>query len=948
MIRHLALSALALAYCIVPAVPATAAPASDHRAPELTQRALSALQLPFIANAGQADARVGFYAHTFAGTVYVTRGGELVYDLPATEHKPGWTLTEKFQDGKANPIGQQISPTRVSFFLGPQQSRTGNAAATFETLSLGEVYPGVAVSLRAYGDNVEKIYTVQPNGSADRIRMRFEGAQAMHVEPDGSLVIGTGNGDIRQSAPVAYQEKDGQRLPVTVAYTVQDRQYGYRLGAHDPKLPVVIDPLLQATYLGGNGTDRARSIAVHPHTGDIYIAGQVGIAGAGFKTSFPGLSGGYQASQPITKNAGSFGVIARLSADLKTLKQATYFGSGDASTRTRNSDIQQIIIHPGNGDVYILGEAGSNLPGLTGAAYTATALGLFHNFVSRFSADLKTLVQSTHLYESSIIFRSSRIAAHPINGSIYVAGTVGSSQHYPTLPGSSGGYQEQRNFDGASFADGAIPRDAFVMRLSEDLKTIQRSTFLGGTHHESGEDIAIHPASGEIYVTGSTKSTDFPGTTNGAQTVQGSQPSTGLSNDAFIARLSEGLDRLNGATYLGGSLEDEGHSIAFDQSGGSLYLMGSTKSKTFPKLAAGDELSGSSDGDLYAARFSPDLRVLYTTRVAGIRGNILSATVVEKVRVHQNGETYVFGPYRDLPGSPGRSEAGFAHFSSDLGTVLEQTYLTPESRQGVGVDFAISPITGSIYVTGNQEIDKAFPSTTGGFQPIPASVSGGKPDTFIALYSEDISSDTEPDNFVFTPQSGVPLSTSITSNTVTITGINVPATISVSGGAYSIGCTGAFTNETGSIGNGQTVCVNHTSSALFTTLTETVLTVGKLSVPFQSLTISGPHFGTPVPPGDTPSGLPSQFKSKKRVKALARVTSGKLKIKGLSGPTPISISNGEYSLGCKKRKFTASPGVIRDKQTVCVRHRAASQRATENTTTLYVGGWPIAFTSKTR
>ena len=40
------------------------------------------LQIPFIANNGQVDERVKFYAKTFGGTVFVTKDGEIVYALP--------------------------------------------------------------------------------------------------------------------------------------------------------------------------------------------------------------------------------------------------------------------------------------------------------------------------------------------------------------------------------------------------------------------------------------------------------------------------------------------------------------------------------------------------------------------------------------------------------------------------------------------------------------------------------------------------------------------------------------------------------------------------------------------------------------------------------------------------------------------------------------------------
>ena len=90
--------------------------------------------------------------------------------------------------------------------------------------------------------------------------------------------------------------------------------------------------------------------------------------------------------------------------------------------------------------------------------------------------------------------------------------------------------------------------------------------------------------------------------------------------------------------------------------------------------------------------------------------------------------------------------------------------------------------------------------------------------------------------FTFVDQTNVPLSTTITSAAVTITGIAAPAAISVTGGTYSIGCGATFTSAIGSISNGQTVCVRHTSAATASTVTNTVLTVGGVADTFTSRT----------------------------------------------------------------------------------------------------------------
>jgi hypothetical protein len=100
--------------------------------------------------------------------------------------------------------------------------------------------------------------------------------------------------------------------------------------------------------------------------------------------------------------------------------------------------------------------------------------------------------------------------------------------------------------------------------------------------------------------------------------------------------------------------------------------------------------------------------------------------------------------------------------------------------------------------------------------------------------------DTTPNAFSFTDVTGVPLNTQETSNTITVGGINDASPISVTGGSYSVGCTATFTATAGTINNGQTVCVRHTSSASYSTATNTVLTIGGVPDTFTSTTAAAP------------------------------------------------------------------------------------------------------------
>jgi hypothetical protein len=145
------------------------------------------------------------------------------------------------------------------------------------------------------------------SAAVGQIRVRVAGARALTVDRDGALVARTGLGSVTFTAPIAYQERDGIRRPVSVAYRRQGLEYGFRVGAHDPELPLVIDPLLQSTYLGGSSPDGALSVAIHPTTGDVYVSGRT------FSTDLPGTVGG---AQPSMAGGLTDAFVARLTASL--------------------------------------------------------------------------------------------------------------------------------------------------------------------------------------------------------------------------------------------------------------------------------------------------------------------------------------------------------------------------------------------------------------------------------------------------------------------------------------------------------------------------------------------------------------------------------------------------------------------------------------------------------
>ncbi len=154
---------------------------SQSAVPAEARQKLAKLQIPFIANQGQSDKEVKFYARTFAGTVFVTETGKLVYSLPKVEGKKqtkGVVLKEELIGGKVTEVkGESQAITKLNYFKGNDRSKWQRNIPTYDVVSLGEVYEGIEVKLKAHGNNVEKLFYVKPGAEPETIKMRLSGGK---------------------------------------------------------------------------------------------------------------------------------------------------------------------------------------------------------------------------------------------------------------------------------------------------------------------------------------------------------------------------------------------------------------------------------------------------------------------------------------------------------------------------------------------------------------------------------------------------------------------------------------------------------------------------------------------------------------------------------------------------------------------------------------------------
>ena len=73
------------------------------------------------------------------------------------------------------------------------------------------------IKLKATQKTVEKLFYVKPGADPSKIQVQVDVAEGLKLSKDGEIIIQTGFGELKLSKPIAWQEKDGKKLPVEVS-----------------------------------------------------------------------------------------------------------------------------------------------------------------------------------------------------------------------------------------------------------------------------------------------------------------------------------------------------------------------------------------------------------------------------------------------------------------------------------------------------------------------------------------------------------------------------------------------------------------------------------------------------------------------------------------------------------------------------------------------------------
>jgi gliding motility-associated-like protein len=576
--------------------------------------------IQFIENKGQWDERILFRGEVSNGAFFIQENGYTVlqhdpvstFKLQEAKHhnidsflirSHAWRV--EFVNAAGKVIPEKVLPTYNNYFLGNEPGKWATACKTYQAIAIEDIYPNI--DLRYYTDQgiLKYDFVVRPGGLVSDITLRYVGVEALSTKK-GELHYETSVGSFKESAPFTYQPNESGRQQVPCRYVVKNNMVKFEVGKYDPSQTLVIDPSIIFCSFSGSTADNWGFTATYGPDGSMYAGGIVFNDGGRFPTTTGAIQSTYQGGETDI-------CLIKLSPDGRNRLWATYLGgSGNEQPHSLVVDAQE--------NLYLTGRTNSpnSTTGFPVIGNGTLAGDGFDIIVAKINSTGTTLLGSRKIGGTAadgVNIASSRalnslqrnygddgrgeIILDPAGNIFVVSHTQsnGGASGNGAFPVTAGAFQT--NFGGGL-------QDAVLLKLSNNLSTLQFASFFGGTGNDAGYVISVNPSNGNLYMAGGTESPNLIPSSQSGTVISSSLSGT---IDGYLTIIkSDGTQRIK-TTYLGTSGIDQVFGVQFDVNGFP-YVMGQTTGNWPIQNAVYNNPSGKQ----FIAKLQPDLSAfVYST-----------------------------------------------------------------------------------------------------------------------------------------------------------------------------------------------------------------------------------------------------------------------------------------------------------------------------------------------
>ncbi len=512
-------------------------------------------QVYFTQNKGQWDSKILYRADFKLGQALATKEGMLVGTFnpadaeaqaqwitkqeashishtPFTESEPhlrgnGWTMNFINHSPLMTVEGKTKHKDVFNYFIGNQSQTNINS---YQEIWYNNVYDNVSVRYYPSKDgSLEYDMICKPGFNKDAISIKMDGISKVILKKDGSLVLKTSVGEMKLPTPVAYQNINGQRVPVDVHYVVTGNNIvTFNIGNFDKSKTLLIDPiaLRWATWLCTNSTGANHAHCVWVDASDnIYTVARV------------------EGTSSATITAGAFDVTANGTLNMiigKYTEPTSVGGSGTRVWQTYvggNDDNNPYAAQMGpDGNLYITGyTTSSDFPLTGGTAFSGEPASINEESQTTDNIFVLKITPDGQSIKGGVIGGNGDDESYDLRftstGDVLVCGETKSGNLATLFPGS-----------GATGTSGSATTiyDVFVFRINANFDTIRWMKNYGGSGTGVVNVATImvdNPGNDNIYVAGYTSATNFP-TTSAVGEPAARQSALGGSESGFIQKLN--------------------------------------------------------------------------------------------------------------------------------------------------------------------------------------------------------------------------------------------------------------------------------------------------------------------------------------------------------------------------------------------------------------------------
>jgi hypothetical protein len=548
---------------------------------------------------------------------------------------------------------------------------------SFGRITYRDIYPHIDLVYHRRDGAMKYDFVVRAGGQARDIRIRYEGSERITLGRDGAIAVRTPMGTVTEGRPACTI--DGARKAVASRYRIENGDIVFDIDRYDTTRTLVIDPpLMWSTFLGGTGNETILGTARGAGPGHgITTDRRGGYVEVAYTASvdLPVTSGAVQSSN---RGFGDW-VIFRMTST-GALDWMTYYGGTDAEYAC------QVTVDTA-GSIYVGGMTQSNDFPTTAGAWQTTGSSLDMALVKLNASG--TRLWATYFGGSGAEWGGA-VNADSLGGItlIGVATSAGLATSGVAQTTNNGGY------------------DVVVARFTAAGQRVW-CTYLGGTSYDYLPSGAVD-ANGNVYVVGSTSSTDYPVTPGAYQSTLRS-----ITYGGYVTKLDVN-GRMHWSTYYGATGLDLLQGVALDIDS-SVYICGATSSTDLPFTITRYATTGFSTVG-FISRFTRAGRPVWALAFGGTRLTYLDGIAVGS---HHRLAVAGFTTSTDVPVTPDAYQSSSASSTTGLvatfdtaGTMTWGSYLGGTAATMI-VGCAIDE-TGIVFTGSSSATD--YPTTAGAYQ----------------------------------------------------------------------------------------------------------------------------------------------------------------------------------------------------------------------------------------